>query len=148
MIINGVWFVKEFIGHSHKRSSSLHFTDHCYTHTHTHTHTPSRRKLTRSVTVFISLMVTAPNGRLSLPLCSRTVHVPQPQQPWTASRKVATSIPDEVTDVFSRLNLSNRTKILGSSQTLTEKSIENLAWSKEWTASRADNLSAISQPIV
>jgi hypothetical protein len=45
---------------------------------------------------------------------------------YATSRKVAGSIPDEVTEYFDRPNPSSRTRTLGSTQSLTEMSIRNL----------------------
>jgi hypothetical protein len=42
------------------------------------------------------------------------------------SRKFAGSIPDDVTGIFHLHNLSGRTMALGSTQPLTEVSIENI----------------------
>jgi hypothetical protein len=56
------------------------------------------------------------------------------------SRKVAGSIPDEVTGFFNWPNPSSRTMVLGSTQPLTEMS-------KGRPASEAD-ITAICQPIV
>jgi hypothetical protein len=53
-------------------------------------------------------------------------------------------IPDKV-DFF---NPSNRTMALGSTQPLTEMSTRNLPGGKKWPARRADNLTAICEPIV
>jgi hypothetical protein len=56
-------------------------------------------------------------------------------------------IPDEV-DFFSLPNLSSRTMVLGSSQSLTEMSTKNLPGGKKRPARRADNLAAICEPNV
>jgi hypothetical protein len=53
-------------------------------------------------------------------------------------------VPDEV-DFF---NPSNRTMALGSTQPLTEMSTRNLPGGKKRPARRADNLTAICEPIV
>jgi hypothetical protein len=45
-------------------------------------------------------------------------------------------------------NPSNRTMALGSTQTLTEMSTRNLPGGKKRPARRADNLTAIGEPIV
>jgi hypothetical protein len=53
-------------------------------------------------------------------------------------------VPDEV-DFF---NPSNRTMVLESTQPLTEMSTRNLPGGKKRPARRADNLTAICEPIV
>jgi hypothetical protein len=67
---------------------------------------------------------------------------------YATSRKVAGSYPDEVIGFFDWPNPSSRTMGLGSTQTLTEMSTNNLPGGKEWPASKADNLNAICEPIV
>jgi hypothetical protein len=62
------------------------------------------------------------------------------------SRKVAGSIPD-VTGFFSGPNLSSRTMALGSTQPLREISTRNLPGVKGWPAHKADNLTAVCEPI-
>jgi hypothetical protein len=57
------------------------------------------------------------------------------------------SSPDEV-DFFNLPNPSNRTMALGSTQPLTEMSTRNLPGGKGRPACRADNLTAICEPIV
>jgi hypothetical protein len=64
------------------------------------------------------------------------------------SRKVAGSIPDEVIGFFNWPNPSSRTMALGSTQPLTEMSTKNLPGGKGRSACGADNLTAISEPIV
>jgi hypothetical protein len=64
------------------------------------------------------------------------------------SRKVAGSIPDEVTRFFNWPNTSSRTMALGLTQPLTEMSTRNLPGGKGRPARRADNLTAICEPIV
>jgi hypothetical protein len=66
---------------------------------------------------------------------------------YATSRKVTGSSPDEV-DFFNLLNLSSRTMALGSTQSLTEMSSRNLPGGKGRPARRADNLTAICEPIV
>jgi hypothetical protein len=51
-------------------------------------------------------------------------------------------------DVFNLPNPSSRTMTLGSTQPLTEMSTRNLPGDKGWPARKADNLTAISEPIV
>jgi hypothetical protein len=65
------------------------------------------------------------------------------------SRKVADSIPDEVMGFLSAdFNPSSRTMALGSTQPLTDMSTRNLPGGKKRPARRADNLTAICEPIV
>jgi hypothetical protein len=65
------------------------------------------------------------------------------------SRKVVGSSPDEVDFFFfNLLNPSSRTMALGSTQPLTEMSTRNLAGGKGRPARKADNLTAICEPIV
>jgi hypothetical protein len=56
-------------------------------------------------------------------------------------------IPDEV-DFFNLPNLSSRTMALGSTQPLTEMSTRNIPGGKGLPARKADNLTAICEPIV
>jgi hypothetical protein len=56
-------------------------------------------------------------------------------------------VPDEV-DFFNLPNPSSRTMALKSTQPLTEMSIRNLPGGKKRPARRADNLTAICEPIV
>jgi hypothetical protein len=67
---------------------------------------------------------------------------------YAASRKIADSIPDVVTGFISLLNPSSRTMALGSTQPLAEMSTKNLAEGKGRPARKADNLTAICEPIV
>jgi hypothetical protein len=62
------------------------------------------------------------------------------------SRKVAGSIPDEVI-FFNLPNPSSRTMTLGLTQPLTEMSTRNLHEGKGRPALKADNSSAIYEPI-
>jgi hypothetical protein len=64
------------------------------------------------------------------------------------SRKVAVSIPDEVTGFFNLPNPSSRTMALGSTQPLTEMNTTNLPGGKGRPARKADNLTAICERIV
>jgi hypothetical protein len=64
------------------------------------------------------------------------------------SRKVAGSIPDEIIGFFSWPNPSSRSMALGSIQPLTEISTRNLPGGKGRPVREADNLTAISEPIV
>jgi hypothetical protein len=64
------------------------------------------------------------------------------------SRKVACSIPDEVTRCFNWPNPYSRTMALGSTQFVTEMSTRNLTGGKGRPARKADNITAISEPIV
>jgi hypothetical protein len=67
---------------------------------------------------------------------------------YAISRKVAVSIPDEVIAFFDWPNPSSRTMALGLTQSLTEMSARNLPSGKGRPARRADNLTAICEPIV
>jgi hypothetical protein len=67
---------------------------------------------------------------------------------YATSRKVAASFPDEVIAFFNWPNPSSRTMDLGSTQPLTEMSTRNLPAGKGRPARKADNLTAISEPIV
>jgi hypothetical protein len=67
---------------------------------------------------------------------------------YATSRKVAGSIPDEVIGFFSSPNHSSRTMALGSTQPLTEMSTRNFLGGKGRLARKADNLTAICEPIV
>jgi hypothetical protein len=67
---------------------------------------------------------------------------------YATSRKVAGSIPDEVIGFINLPNLSSRTMPLGSTQLVIEMSTRNLPWGKERPARKADNLTAICEPIV
>jgi hypothetical protein len=53
-------------------------------------------------------------------------------------------------DIFNLPNSSSRTMALGSTQPTTEMSKRNFSGSgvKEWPGLKADNLTAISEPIV
>jgi hypothetical protein len=62
--------------------------------------------------------------------------------------KVAGSIPDEVTGLFILPNLSSNTMALGLTQPLTEMSTRNIPGGKGRPARKADNLTAIFEPIV
>jgi hypothetical protein len=67
---------------------------------------------------------------------------------YATSRKVASSIPDEVIGFFSLPNPSSRTMTIGPTQPLIEMSTRNLPVGKERQARKADNLTAICEPIV
>jgi hypothetical protein len=56
------------------------------------------------------------------------------------SRKVACSIPDEVTGIFQWLNPSGRIVALGSTQPPTKMSTRNPSWELRRPVRRADNL--------
>jgi hypothetical protein len=56
-------------------------------------------------------------------------------------------VPDEV-KFFNLPNPSSRTMTLGLIQPLTEMSTRNIPVGKKWPARRADNLTAIREPIV
>jgi hypothetical protein len=64
------------------------------------------------------------------------------------SRKVTGSILDEVTGFFTWPKPASRTMALGSTQLLTEMSTSNLAGGRGRPARKADNLTAICEPIV
>jgi hypothetical protein len=63
------------------------------------------------------------------------------------SRKVAGSSPD-VNGIFYWPNPSSRAVALGLTQALTEMSTRNLPWGKGRPARKANNLTAICEPIV
>jgi hypothetical protein len=63
------------------------------------------------------------------------------------SRKVAGSIPDEAIEIFNLPNRSTCTMALESTQPLTEMSTRNLPGGKGRLARKADNFSAICEPI-
>jgi hypothetical protein len=67
---------------------------------------------------------------------------------YATSRKVAGSITDEVIGFFNWPNPSNRTISLGSTQPPTEISTRDLPGGKVWPALKADNLTAVCEPIV
>jgi hypothetical protein len=67
---------------------------------------------------------------------------------YATSRKVAGSIPDEVIGFFKWPNPSSRTMALGSTEPLTEISTRYLLGGKERAAGKADDLTAICEPIV
>jgi hypothetical protein len=67
---------------------------------------------------------------------------------YATSWKVPGSIPDEVIEFFNWPNPSSRTTTLGSTQPLTATSTRNLHGGKGRPASKADNLTAICEPIV
>jgi hypothetical protein len=67
---------------------------------------------------------------------------------YATSRKVAGSIPHEVIGFFNLPNPSSRNMALGSTQHLTEISTRNLPGGKGRPARKADNLTAISEPIL
>jgi hypothetical protein len=56
--------------------------------------------------------------------------------------------PVQVPDKVDFFNSSNRTMALGSTQPLTEMSTRNLSGGKKRLVCRADNLTAICEPIV
>jgi hypothetical protein len=67
---------------------------------------------------------------------------------YATSWKVAGSIPDEVIGFFNWPNLSSRSVALVSTQPLTEMSTMNLLGDKGLPARKADNLTAICEPII
>jgi hypothetical protein len=58
------------------------------------------------------------------------------------------SIPDQVTGFFNSPNFSSLTIALGSTQPLIEMSTRNLPGGKVRPVRKADNLTAICEPIV
>jgi hypothetical protein len=67
---------------------------------------------------------------------------------YTTSRKVAVSIPDEVIRFSNWTKPSRRTVALGSTQSLKEMRTKNIPGVKGRPARKADNLTAIYEPIV
>jgi hypothetical protein len=67
---------------------------------------------------------------------------------YATSRKVAGSILDEVIGIFSLPNTFRRIMVLGLTQLLTEMSTRDLPGGKGRLARKADNLTAICEPIV
>jgi hypothetical protein len=67
---------------------------------------------------------------------------------YATSRKVVGSIPDEVIRFFNWYNPSGRTMALRSPRPLTEMSTRNLPEGKGRPERKADNLTAICEPIV
>jgi hypothetical protein len=59
------------------------------------------------------------------------------------NRKVAGSIPDDVTGFFHAHNPSGRIMALGSTQPVTEMSTTNISWGLRRPMHRADNLTTI-----
>jgi hypothetical protein len=64
-----------------------------------------------------------------------------------ASEKIAGSIPDEIIGFFNRPIPSSRIMALGSTQPLTEMSTRNPPGGKRRPERKADNLTAICEPI-
>jgi hypothetical protein len=60
----------------------------------------------------------------------------------------AGSIPDEVIRIFNWPNPSSSTVVMGSTHPLTEMSTRNVPGGKGRPAFKADNLTAICEPIV
>jgi hypothetical protein len=67
---------------------------------------------------------------------------------YATSRRVATSIPDEVAEIFNWRNTSSRITALGFTQPLTKTSTRNLPGYKRRLALKADKLTAICEPTV
>jgi hypothetical protein len=67
---------------------------------------------------------------------------------YAASQKVSGLIPYEVIGIFNSRNPSSHTMTPELTQPLTEMSIRNLLGGKVWPARKADNLTAICEPIV
>jgi hypothetical protein len=70
------------------------------------------------------------------------------QRHYSTSRKVEGSSPDEATGYFNLPNPSSCTVALESTQPLTEMSTRNLPVGKGRSVRKADNLTAIYEPIV
>jgi hypothetical protein len=66
---------------------------------------------------------------------------------YAASLKVAGSIPDLINGIFNLCNLYSRTMALRSTQSLTEMSTRNLSGGEALPALKADNLTAICEPM-
>jgi hypothetical protein len=66
---------------------------------------------------------------------------------YAKSRNVEGSIPDEVIGFFNWRNPSSRTMASGSTQPLTEMGTRNLPGGKGRQERKADNLTAICEPI-
>jgi hypothetical protein len=66
---------------------------------------------------------------------------------YTISRKVAGSIPSEVTGFFNWRNFSSRTMALGSAQPIIEMCTRNFPGGNGRPARKADNLTAICDPL-
>jgi hypothetical protein len=66
---------------------------------------------------------------------------------YATSRKVTGSIPDQVIGFFNLLKLSGGTMALGSTQPLTEMSTRKLPGGKGRPAHKADNFTAICEPL-
>jgi hypothetical protein len=67
---------------------------------------------------------------------------------YRENHKVVGSIPDEVIGFFNWPNPSSRTMAIGSTQPLTKMSTRNLPEGKGWPVPKANNLTAICEPIV
>jgi hypothetical protein len=67
---------------------------------------------------------------------------------YAASRKIVGSIPDDVIGFFNGPNPSSRTVALWSAQPLTEISTRNRPGGIGWPTCKADNLTAVFEPIV
>jgi hypothetical protein len=67
---------------------------------------------------------------------------------YATCRKVAGSSPDEIIGFFNLSNPSSLTMTLGSTEPLTEMSTRNISGGKSRPVLKADNLTAICEPIV
>jgi hypothetical protein len=67
---------------------------------------------------------------------------------YAVSRKVAGSIPVKFAEIFNWCNPSSRTMTLGSIRPLTDMSTSDIPRGKARPACKADNLTAICEPIV
>jgi hypothetical protein len=88
----------------------------------------------------VSLMLLSLNTLTDFTLCSWL-------RRYATNRKVAGSFPDEVIGFFNLPNPSSRTMAMVSTQLLTEMSTRILSGGKGRTACKADNFTAICEPI-
>jgi hypothetical protein len=65
---------------------------------------------------------------------------------YATSRKIAGSIPDQVTGFLKWSNSSSRNRAPGSTKPLTEISTTNLLGGKGRPAHKVDNLTAVCEP--
>jgi hypothetical protein len=84
-------------------------------------------------------------GLLCVMICSRYLSW---LRHYVTKRKVAGSIPDDVIGFFNSPNHSSRSMVQVSVQPLTELSTTNLPGGKGLSAYKADNLTAICDPVV
>jgi hypothetical protein len=93
----------------------------------------------------LGVVLTCRHGLVVAQAVSRWL--PTAAAPVRVRAACAVSIPDEVIGSFNGPNPSSLTTALGSTQPLTEMSTRNLARDKGWSERKADNLTAISEPI-